>query len=271
MSKDKSAKKDRKEKKASPIEDPVADPAAKVSKKDRKDKKEKKATKDAAATLLENLARKEEAADGGVSEEEDEPMSGTADAPVMPSAIAANDDASLLVPFAQPLAADKVAKKLYKTTKKGLWPRLCISVLASTANYCLWHVFTAARNKCLKRGVKEVVKALRKSSTTAGSSALVILAADISPMDVISHIPVLCEDHDIPYIFVRSRAELGAAGATKRPTSVVMIVPGSGSKDKKKKKKSKDGEETEADAKEEKEDGFKEAYDEAVKLVKAAL
>lgn len=42
-------------------------------------------------------------------------------------------------------------------------------------------------------------------------------------MDVISHIPVLCEDHSIPYVYVRSRAELGAAGSTKRPTSVVMV------------------------------------------------
>lgn len=44
-------------------------------------------------------------------------------------------------------------------------------------------------------------------------------------MDVISHIPVLCEDHGIPYVFVSSRAELGASAATKRPTSVVMVVP----------------------------------------------
>ena len=64
-----------------------------------------------------------------------------------------------------------------------------------------------------------------------------ILAADISPMDVISHIPVLCEDHNIPYIYVTSRAELGMAGQTKRPTSVVMVVGAAG------KKKGKDGKE----------------------------
>lgn len=90
----------------------------------------------------------------------------------------------------------------------------------------------AAKHKTLKRGVKEVVKALRKSppstanSGSASSSSppgIVVLAADISPMDVISHIPVLCEDHGIPYIYVPSRAELGAAGQTKRPTSVVMV------------------------------------------------
>ena len=62
------------------------------------------------------------------------------------------------------------------------------------------------------------------SSPTA-PNGIVVLAADISPMDVISHIPVLCEDHGIPYVYVPSRAELGAASATKRPTSVVMIAP----------------------------------------------
>ena len=87
---------------------------------------------------------------------------------------------------------------------------------------------SAAKNKTLRRGVKEVVKALRKSpsaGTSASSepTAVIIIAADISPMDVISHIPVLCEDHGIPYIFVPSRVELGAAGNTKRPTSVVMV------------------------------------------------
>jgi len=111
-----------------------------------------------------------------------------------------------LVPFANPLADDKQTKKLLKSVKK------------------------AAKNKTLKRGVKEVVKSVRKLEMNAPASAtvksppgIVILAADISPMDVISHIPVLCEDHNVPYIYVTSRAELGAAGNTKRPTSVVMV------------------------------------------------
>ena len=104
----------------------------------------------------------------------------------------------------------------------------------------------AAAHRTLKRGVKEVVKALRKStssSTTSSSSPIgvVILAADISPMDVISHIPVLCEDHNIPYIYVTSRAELGMAGQTKRPTSVVMVVGAAG------KKKGKDGKEVDGE------------------------
>lgn len=104
-----------------------------------------------------------------------------------------------LLPFAQPLATKKVNKKVLKTIKK------------------------ASKAKHVKRGVKEVVKALRK-----GEKGLVVIAGDISPPDVISHIPVLCEDSSVPFVFIPSKEELGSAGSTKRPTSCVMIVPGGG-------------------------------------------
>jgi H/ACA ribonucleoprotein complex subunit 2 len=61
-------------------------------------------------------------------------------------------------------------------------------------------------------------------------------------MDVISHIPVLCEDHHIPYVYVTSRAELGMAGQTKRPTSVVMVGRDLGKKKDGKKDVQEDGE-----------------------------
>lgn len=121
----------------------------------------------------------------------------------------------------------------------------------------------AAKNNTLKRGVKEVVKTLRKSPPSGpGNTAfpgVVIIAGDISPMDVISHIPVLCEDHNVPFIFVTSRAELGAAAKTKRPTSVVMIMEKAEGKKKEKKAAEKDGED----------DGeaFGEAYASLVKYV----
>lgn len=39
------------------------------------------------------------------------------------------------------------------------------------------------------------------------------------------HFPILCEEHGVPYVFVRSRADLGVAACTKRATSVVMLRP----------------------------------------------
>jgi len=82
-------------------------------------------------------------------------------------------------------------------------------------------------------------------------------------MDVISHIPVLAEDHNVPYIYVTSRAELGTAGQTKRPTSVVMV-----SRDAGKNKVGKDGKEKEKKIDEE--GGDKESWEDTYKsLVKA--
>jgi H/ACA ribonucleoprotein complex subunit 2 len=89
--------------------------------------------------------------------------------------------------------------------------------------------------KHIKRGVKEVVKGLRKGEKGCVSvyglshlliycfCSLVVLAGDISPIDVISHVPVLCEDNDVPYCYIPSKRSLGEAASSKRPTSVLMI------------------------------------------------
>lgn len=44
-------------------------------------------------------------------------------------------------------------------------------------------------------------------------------------MDVITHLPVLCEESGVPYVYVPSKEELGTAGQTKRPTSVMLVLP----------------------------------------------
>ena len=97
--------------------------------------------------------------------------------------------------IATPLAGESFEKKILLLTKKII------------------------KVKGVKRGVKEVGKSIRK-----GLTGIVIFAADVSPIDVISHLPIQCEEKGIPYIFVRSRLELGKASDTKRPTSVVLLV-----------------------------------------------
>ncbi|KAL4853430.1 ABC transporter G family member 7 [Chlorella vulgaris] len=101
-----------------------------------------------------------------------------------------------LCAIAMPLADDKLSKKCLKLAKK------------------------AAKRKQIKRGVKEVIKAIRKNV-----QGLCLIAGDISPVDVITPLPVMCEDRDIPYIYVPSKEALGQAGLTKRPTSCMLILP----------------------------------------------
>jgi H/ACA ribonucleoprotein complex subunit 2 len=99
--------------------------------------------------------------------------------------------------IAKPLANKKSTKKVHKLVKK------------------------ATQAKCVKRGVKEVVKALRK-----GDKGFCVIAGDISPIDVISHLPMMCEDRNIPYFYVPSKHDLGNAACTKRPTSCILVNPG---------------------------------------------
>ncbi|KAJ7956538.1 H/ACA ribonucleoprotein complex subunit 2-like protein [Quillaja saponaria] len=99
-----------------------------------------------------------------------------------------------LAPIAKPLAGKKLSKRTFKLVRR------------------------AAEHKCLKRGVKEVVKSIRR-----GQKGLCIIAGNISPIDVITHVPILCEEAEIPYIYVTSKEDLASAGATKRPTCCVLV------------------------------------------------
>jgi H/ACA ribonucleoprotein complex subunit 2 len=63
-----------------------------------------------------------------------------------------------------------------------------------------------------------VVKALRK-----GEKGVLVIAGNITPIDVISHIAVLAEEMDIPYVYVDSKEALGEAGGSKRPTSAILV------------------------------------------------
>jgi H/ACA ribonucleoprotein complex subunit 2 len=97
--------------------------------------------------------------------------------------------------IAQPLANRKLAKKLYKLVKKA-----------------------AADKSTIRQGVVDILKAMRK-----GEKGIMILAGNVSPIDIYSHIPVLCEDNNIPYVFTPSREHLGLATGHRRPAIVLMI------------------------------------------------
>ena len=73
--------------------------------------------------------------------------------------------------------------------------------------------------KKLKKGANESGKSLNRDL-----SELIILAADADPLEIILHLPLLCEDKSVPYIFVPSMAELGQACGTSRNVISCSIV-----------------------------------------------
>ncbi|CAE7544721.1 nhp2 [Symbiodinium pilosum] len=57
-----------------------------------------------------------------------------------------------------------------------------------------------------------------------GQKGVCFLAADIFPMDVFAHVPLLAEEKGVYYCYVSSRHQLGAACQTRRPISLVMVL-----------------------------------------------
>ena len=70
----------------------------------------------------------------------------------------------------------------------------------------------ATNYKQLRKGANEATKTLNR-----GQSEFVILAADSEPLEILLHIPLLCEDKNVPYVFVRSKQALGRACGVSRP------------------------------------------------------
>lgn len=83
---------------------------------------------------------------------------------------------------------------------------------------CLKMVKKAHGAKSIRRGVPETTKLIRK-----GNKGIVLLASNIFPVDLMAHMPILCEEKDNLYCYAASREELGTAVGSKRAVSVLFI------------------------------------------------
>ncbi|EZA55683.1 hypothetical protein DMN91_001756 [Ooceraea biroi] len=96
---------------------------------------------------------------------------------------------------AKPMAPKKLTKKIYKCIKKA-----------------------SKQKTYLRNGLKDVQKHIRK-----GETGLVVFAGDVFPIEIMCHLPVVCEDKNIPYCFTPSRQDIGTAMGVKRGSLMVLI------------------------------------------------
>jgi len=76
----------------------------------------------------------------------------------------------------------------------------------------------------VRKGTNEVTKLVER-----GDAALVVMAEDVQPEEILAHMPLLCEEKSIPYAYVPSKQELGvASGLGKATASIAVIDPGKG-------------------------------------------
>jgi len=99
--------------------------------------------------------------------------------------------------ISKPMASKKLAKKLFKLVKKA-----------------------GKQKNHLRSGLKIVQSRIRK-----GETGLAIFAGNACPVEVICHLPGVCEDRGIPYVYVPTGKDLGVAMGVKRCCLVVLIRP----------------------------------------------
>ena len=78
---------------------------------------------------------------------------------------------------------------------------------------------TAKTSGKIKKGTNETTKAIER-----GKAKIVVIAKDVSPPEIIMHIPMIAEEKNVPCFTVPSKEELGAAAGIQVGTGSVVIT-----------------------------------------------
>jgi len=86
-------------------------------------------------------------------------------------------------------------------------------------NQILELVQQASHYKQLKKGANEATKTLNR-----GICEFIVMTADTEPIEILLHLPLLCEDKNVPYVFVPSKTALGRACGVSRPVIAASVT-----------------------------------------------
>ena len=77
----------------------------------------------------------------------------------------------------------------------------------------------ASKSGAVRKGTNEATKAVERAQ-----AKLVVIAEDVDPPEVIAHLPLLCEERKIPYVFVPSKDKLGTSVGIDVPCASACII-----------------------------------------------
>jgi large subunit ribosomal protein L7Ae len=73
----------------------------------------------------------------------------------------------------------------------------------------------------VRKGTNESTKAIERAV-----AKLVVIAEDVDPPQVVAHLPILCDERKIPYLFVPSKLELGRAAGIDVGCAAISVLDG---------------------------------------------
>lgn len=81
------------------------------------------------------------------------------------------------------------------------------------------HSHHYAARALLTSSANEATKTLNR-----GICEFIILTADVEPIEIVLHLPLLCEDKNVPYVFLPSKTALGRACGVSRPVIAASVT-----------------------------------------------
>ena len=71
----------------------------------------------------------------------------------------------------------------------------------------------------LKKGANEVTKAAER-----GTALMIVMAENVSPGELLAHIPMICKEKEIPYIYVADQTYLAEAAGMSAGTKTAAVA-----------------------------------------------
>lgn len=71
----------------------------------------------------------------------------------------------------------------------------------------------------IKVGINEVTKMVERNT-----AKLVLIAEDISPAEIVMHLPVICKEKNIAYSYVSTKEELGKMSGINAKASAIAVI-----------------------------------------------
>ena len=75
-----------------------------------------------------------------------------------------------------------------------------------------------ARDSKIRKGMNEVTKSIERSQ-----AKIVVMAEDVSPPEILYHVPLLCEEKNIPYAYLSTKKNLGNAVKLNIGASAIAV------------------------------------------------
>ena len=79
----------------------------------------------------------------------------------------------------------------------------------------------------VKKGINETTKAIERKT-----AQLVVVAEDVTPEEIVVHLPIICKEKGIPYCFVPGKVDLGKSIGLSVPTASVAVENAGGATEK---------------------------------------